>query len=125
MAVGQNDGLRAGPSPARRSRHASSSAAPSRYLRPRGREAEENPRGRRKMKKNQYRARVECLEEREVPSGVHPAAASVSDLRLQARGRAGFVSQQAIPQGSYQIVSVLKGTSRTLGHFTGQLVLNY
>ena len=55
------------------------------------------------------------------------AAAAVSDpvVMIHARGKGRLISQQAIPDGSYQTVSALRGKSKTLGHFTGQLVINY
>jgi hypothetical protein len=36
-----------------------------------------------------------------------------------------LISQAAIPDGSYQTVSALRGKSATLGHFTGRLVIDY
>jgi hypothetical protein len=78
------------------------------------------------MRKSQFRARVEHLERREVLSTVHPASVPGPSVSLQGRGTGSQVSQQAIPGGSYQTVSALRGESRALGgKFTGQLVLNY
>ena len=71
------------------------------------------------MTKLPFRARVEGLESREVPSGV-PAAVVV-----QAHGLGGMVSLEPLPFGSYRTVSALSGRGPDVGRFTGLLQIDY
>lgn len=77
------------------------------------------------MRKSQFRACVERLEQRAVLGTVHAGAVPGQGVPLLARGEGAMIGQFGIPDGSYQTIHVLKGKARSFGSFTGQLVLNY
>ena len=68
------------------------------------------------MRSKRFRAGVERLERREVLSTLGTFAG---------HGIGALVSRLPIPNGSYETVSTLKGSSRSVGAFTGRVVTDF
>ena len=67
------------------------------------------------MRTKRFLARVETLESREV----------MSSLSFAGSGTGTVVARAPIPTGSYETFTILKGTSKSLGAFTGALVTDF
>ena len=67
------------------------------------------------MKPTRFTAGFEPLEQREAPSAVS----------LAGRGNGTQLASNPIATGSYQTVTYIQGTTRALGSFTGELVINF